>query len=103
MLRNPSGLAAIVKTHINVFAIQGTGDDPLRATGAVLLDLPSALERASGKGEVFWSRPRNPRPRFPWDLFRNAADHRHQQAADLYEEVKVSNDELRTPWRDVSN
>jgi hypothetical protein len=62
MLRNPSELAAIIKARINVFAIEGTGHDPLRATGALLLDLPGAVRRASGKGEVFWSRPRNPHP-----------------------------------------
>lgn len=100
MLRNPSELAAILKTHINVFAIEGTGDDPLRATGALLLDLPAALRRARRPGEVFWSRPRNPAPRLPWDLFTEAAQRRHQRPADLYDEVEVSDEEMRTPWRE---
>jgi hypothetical protein len=102
MLRNPSELAAIIKARINVFAIEGTGHDPLRATGALLLDLPGAVRRASGKGEVFWSRPRNPTPRKPWDLFTEAAARRHQSPADLYDEVKVSDDELHAPWRNIT-
>jgi hypothetical protein len=98
MLRNPAELAAILKTHITVFAIEGTGDDPLRATGALLLDLPGALARAA-PGKVFWSRPRNPEPKDPWELFQQAADHRHQAATDLYEAVRVTDEEEATPWR----
>lgn len=45
MLKNPKELAAIIRTRLTVFAIEGVGDDPIRATGAVLLDLPGALKR----------------------------------------------------------
>lgn len=98
MLRNPSELAAILKTHVNVFAIEGVGDDPVRATGALLLDLPGAVRRATGEGQVFWSRPRNPQPHEPWELLRDAAKRRHQHAQGLYDQVKVSDDEMGTPW-----
>lgn len=68
-----------MKAKLKVFAIEGVGDDPLRATGALLLDLPGALRRAaSSEAEVFWSRPRNPQPVVPWELFRKAAEHRHE-------------------------
>ena len=43
MLQNPRELAAILKTKLTVFAIEGVGHDPIRATGALLLDLPSAI------------------------------------------------------------
>lgn len=100
ILRNPMELAALMKARMKVFAIEGTGHDPLRATGAVLLDLPAALRRAApdGVAEVFWSRPRNPEPRKPWDLFTEAAVRRHMEAADLYEEVKVTDEEAAQPW-----
>lgn len=101
MLRNPDELAAIMKAHMTVFAIEATGDDPLRATGALLLDLPGAVRRATpGRSQVFWSRPRNPAPVEPWELFGRAASHRHQRAAQLYEQVKVTDEELADPWRD---
>ena len=36
MLKNPKELAAIVATKLTVFAIEGVGDDPIRATGTLL-------------------------------------------------------------------
>lgn len=100
MLQNPAELAAIMQAQLHVFAIQGTGDDPLRATGALLLDLPGAVKRAlPGRCQIFWSRPRSPQPQEPWDLFTRAAEHRHEAAPDLYDQVKVSPEEAAIPWR----
>jgi hypothetical protein len=45
MLWVPTEIAAVVKTKVVVFAVEGVGDDPLRATGAVLLELPSVVKR----------------------------------------------------------
>lgn len=95
MLRNPRELAAILKAKLTVFAIEGTGHDPLRATGALLLDLPGALRRVvDDQPQVFWLRPRNPQPQSTWDLFTRAAEHRNQDPATLYEEVAVSDEEF---------
>ena len=47
MLKNPKELAAIVATKLTVFAIEGVGDDPIRATGALLLG-PSGSPEAHG-------------------------------------------------------
>src|SRR5215471_2820895 len=33
MLKNPRELAAIIRTRLTVFAIEGVGDDPIPATG----------------------------------------------------------------------
>ena len=98
MLKNPKELAAIVATKLTVFAIEGVGDDPIRATGALLLDLPGALKRMdSRKAQVFWMRPRNPMPEDPMALFQRAADHQHRDAVALFAELVVSKDELRAP------
>ena len=35
MLKNPLHLAALCKTKLTVFAIEGLGDDPIRAAGAL--------------------------------------------------------------------
>ena len=43
MLRNPKELAAVLKTKLNIFAVEGVGHDPIRATGALLLDLRAFL------------------------------------------------------------
>ena len=101
MLKNPKELVAIVTTKLTVFAIEGVGDDPIRATGAILLDLPGALKRMdSRKAQVFWMRPRNPMPEDPMALFQRAAEHQHRDASALFAELVVSNDELRAPVLD---
>lgn len=98
MLQNPVELAAIIKTRLSVFAIQGLGDDPIRATGALLLDLPSAVKALeSGRPGVFWLRPRSPQPHDPWELLKSLAERRQEDVADLYRQVAVSDDELATP------
>jgi hypothetical protein len=95
MLQNPRELAAVLKTKITVFAIEGVGHDPIRATGALLLDLPAAITAVnSGATGVFWLRPRHPQPQAPWDLFKRAATKRHEEPADLYDRVQVSDAEL---------
>lgn len=103
MLRNPSELAAVIKTGVTVFAIQGVGHDPLRATGALLLDLPVALEaiKAGSKG-VFWLRPRAPQPQDPRELFNKAATRRHEDPAALYASLEVSDTELQSSVLPVS-
>lgn len=94
MMQNPSQIAGLVKTHLTLFVIEGLGHDPIRATGAVLLDLPGALKkRRHDRAEVFWSRPRNPGPQAPWELFRRAAARAHREPSELYDELKVTDDE----------
>ena len=98
MLKNPKELAAILKTKLTVFAVEGVGDDPIRATGAVLLDLPGALKRVHpDRAQVFWMRPRNPQPQDPWELFAVAAGHQQREANDLYSDWQVTDDELARP------
>ena len=97
MLRNPKELAAVLKTKLAIFAVEGVGDDPIRATGALLLDLQPAISAIrSGRSGVFWLRPRAPKPQDPWELFKRVADNHGKDAATLYEDVKVSDAELET-------
>lgn len=98
MLQNPVELAAVIKTKLSIFAIEGLGDDPIRATGALLLDLPAAVNAIkAGRPGVFWLRPRVPQPRDPWGLLKELAGRRNQDVGDLYRRVAVSDDELATP------
>ncbi len=60
MLQNPSELAAIIATKLSVFAVEGVGDDPIRATGAILLDLPAAITAT-------------PTPRHSWPTLKSHA------------------------------
>lgn len=97
MLRNPRELAAVLKTGVTVFAVEGVGHDPIRATGALLLDLRPAVNAVqAGRSGVFWLRPRAPKPRDPWDLFKEAAEKRNEDAEHLYATLKVSDAEMET-------
>ena len=85
----------MLKTKLNIFAVEGVGDDPIRATGALLLDLRPAVNAIeSGRTGVFWLRPRSPQPQDPWELFERAAKNHSEDAAVLYEQVKVSDADL---------
>ena len=95
MLRNPKELAAVLKTKLTIFAVEGVGHDPIRATGALLLDLQPAVDAMrSGRTGVFWLRPRAPQPQDPWELFERAAGNHGRDAEALYDDVKVSDAEL---------
>jgi hypothetical protein len=93
MMQNPFEIAGLLATNLSLFVIEGLGHDPIRATGAVLLDLPGAIKKMTDRAEVFWMRPRNPEAQLPWDLFSKAAGRQHKAASELYEEVKVTADE----------
>ncbi|MEX2394746.1 MAG: hypothetical protein WD826_09745 [Actinomycetota bacterium] len=98
MLKNPRELAALMSTKLTVFAIEGVGHDPLRATGALLLDLPGALKRFErDKAQVFWLRPRQPQPTDPWDLFTKAAGQIGEERQALFDRLRVPPDELANP------
>ncbi|MDX6240114.1 MAG: hypothetical protein QOG10_4934 [Kribbellaceae bacterium] len=99
MLWVPAEISAIVKAKIAVFAVEGLGDDPLRATGSVLLHLPAILNRVTaGKAQVFRTgKPRSPQAEKAWTYFEEAAGRRNIDATELYEQVKVTDEELQTP------
>jgi hypothetical protein len=98
MLKNPRELAALMSTKLTVFAIEGVGHDPLRATGALLLDLPGAIKRFDlTRPQVFWLRPRSPQPDDPWDLFARVASHLDEDRQQLFDRLRVTDAELATP------
>ena len=98
ILRDPWSLAALLRTRLTVFAMQGVGDSPIRATGALLLDLPSVIPHiASGDSGVFWLRPRNPEPQAPWELFKRVVTRRGKDPVEVYGRVRISDAELATP------
>jgi len=98
MLRNPYELAAVLKTKLAVFAIKGVGHDPIRAAGALLLDLPSLVKAVSaGRSGVFVLNPRSPRPHDPWALFQKVANQRREEVSSLYNQFRVTNEELNHP------
>lgn len=100
MLNVPAEIAAIVRTKLTIVAVRGVGDDPLRATGSLMLDLPvvaQRLLRGEARGVVYLRRPSPPPYEEPWEYLRRAAAHRHRDVNELYAEVRVSDEELASP------
>ena len=93
MLDVPTEVAAIVKTKLTVIAIEGLGQDPIRATGALLLELPGLAKRLRPRqANVF--RLTQKRPTNAWDYFARAASKINRDPGDLWDEVGVTNEEL---------
>lgn len=98
MLDVPQEVAAIVKTKAAVVAVEGLGHDPLRAVGALLLELPGLAQRLQERrSNVFRLAYRQRNAEDAWNFFRRAAERRGRTAEELWREVGVTDDELRTP------
>lgn len=97
MLDVPEEVAAIVKTKLTVIAIEGLGHDPLRAVGALLLELPGIPSRIRPRrANVFRLSYRQRQPIDAWEYFRLAAERRSRDPQDLWIEVGVTDQELHT-------
>jgi hypothetical protein len=98
MLGLPEEIAAIVATNAVVVAVEGLGHDPLRAVGVLLLELPGLADRVvPGRSSVFFLSYRRRQPSDAWEYMQQAAARRHRDVAELWDEVKVSHEELSLP------
>jgi hypothetical protein len=95
MLEVPTEIAAIVTTKMIIIAIEGLGHDPLRAVGALLLELPGLPDRLKpGTSNVFRLAYRRRPPEDAWTYLHRAADRVGLRADQLWRRVRVSGDEL---------
>ena len=98
LLNVPEEVAAIVKTKAVVVVIEGLGHDPLRAVGALLLELPGLADRVRpGRSNVFRLSYRRRLPEEAWFYFKQAAERLDRAADDLWHQVGVSDVELTRP------
>ncbi len=98
MLYEPHEVAAIVATRCVVIAVQGLGHDPLRAAGALLLELPGLDQRlAAGRSNVFLLNYRQRRPDDAWSYLTKTAERRGEPAKALWRRHRPTNDELNDP------
>lgn len=97
MLDVPSEIAAIVKTKAVVVAVEGLGHDPLRAAGALLLELPGLSDRVRSRtSNVFRLSYRRRSPEDGWAYFQKAAQRLDRQPRDLWDQLGVTDVELGT-------
>src|SRR5207249_4962240 len=98
MLYEPHEVAAIVATKAVIVAIEGLGHDPLRAAGALLLELPGLTERvASDRANVFLLRYQRRRAEDGWQFLAAAASRRGLEPNALWQQHRPNQRELTTP------
>lgn len=98
MLDVPAEVAAIVKTKLTVVAVEGLGHDPIRAVGALLLELPGIGARIRPRrSNVLRLTYRHRQPQDAWEYFSDAARRIGCEPAALWNSVGVTDEELHRP------
>lgn len=98
MLNDPAEFAAIIATKSVLVAVEGLGHDPIRAAGALLMELPGLPSRIRPRrGNVIRLRFTQRRADDAWDYLARVAEQRGRPAADLWAEVKVTDEEMTEP------
>lgn len=98
MLDVPTEIAAIIKTRMIVVAIEGLGHDPLRAVGALLLELPGLADRLrSRRSNVFRLAYRRRASEDAWVYLQRAAERLGERPDELWRRVAVTDAELTAP------
>lgn len=89
MLAIPATLAAVVATRAVVVVTHRLSDDPLRAAGALLLELPGLAARLQpDRSNVFRLSYEQRRPRDAWAYLDEVARRQQTTAAALWEQVR---------------
>lgn len=95
MLNQESEVASIIHTKAIAIFIKGMGHDPIRAAGALLLDLPNLAERViPGVGNVFLLSHDRRRPTNAWQSLESIAGRHKVSASTLWKAQKPSEEEI---------
>jgi hypothetical protein len=95
MLDIATEVAAIVRTQAVVVAVEGLGHDPLRAAGALLLELPGLRGRlVANRSNVFRLAYRRRPPENGRTYLERIADRQGRSEDDLWREVLVTQEEF---------
>lgn len=98
MLYEPHEVAAIVATRSTVIAVEGLGHDPLRAAGAVLLELPGLEQRlVASRSNVFLLRYQQRSPEDGWEFVAKAAGRRGEKPNAVWHQHRPTERELIEP------
>lgn len=103
MLSLPRELSVLMQTKLTLVVAEEAGHDPLRATGLVLLHLPGISAQTTTVRAQIWRlrAPPRKRPDDPWEEFKRVAEHRNENAQNLYAQSQLSAEELaRDPLAD---
>lgn len=95
MLDEPWEVAAIIRTQAVAVAVAGLGHDPLRAAGALLLELPGLTSRIRPqRSNVFLLSYNKRQPTNAREYLSKIAQRRGMAETDLWKEVVVTAEEF---------
>lgn len=98
MLNIPMEVAAIIATKAVVIAMRSMGHDPIRAAGALLLELPGLVERLRPhRANVFLLNYERRRPEDAWEYLKRIAERDGVSPQDLLNDARVTSEELAKP------
>ena len=96
MLGQPRELATLRQTNLRL-VVARSGHDPIRATGLVLSHLDYICRETTETRAQMWElTARNGPATDPWKLIEKAARHQHREADAVWQEVRLSAQELQT-------
>lgn len=97
MLYEPDEVAAMVKTKMTMILMKQMGDNMLRASGALFLELPGLDKRIRpGKSNVFLLSYDRRTPQGAWDYLSDIAAHRSQTPQQLWDTFQPTDSEMKT-------
>ena len=95
MLGVAAELAAMIRVQAVVVAVEGLGHDPLRAAGALLLELPGLSRRiVPRRSNIVRLSYRHRTPENARDYLRRVAEHQGRDPGVLWQEVLVDEAEF---------
>lgn len=94
MLDDPETISAIVAAKMNLLVVKSAGHDPLRASGALLLELPGIEDRLSGgEGKVICiPKYRTKEAKPAWEYLTLIARKRGETGIDLFRRHRPNRD-----------
>lgn len=95
MLLLAKEMAVLCQTKLTLVVAEGAGHDPVKATGLVLAHLPGICQRTDpGVPQLWVLRANTPAHERPWERLRRIAERSSRIVGDLYQELKLSDNEL---------
>jgi hypothetical protein len=88
MLNLPTEMLALHTTSLALVITDGVGDQPIRATGLIMVHLETIVSQLSTKPRIWILKPTPTAAKRPWDYLQKIANNRHVDVGILAEEER---------------
>ena len=95
ILNQPLELSVLIQTKLTLVVALEAGHNPVKATGLLFAYLSSVCQRTDPSRPQVWKLSAANRPHIePWDELARVAAHQHRDTTELFEEHRLSAEEL---------